>query len=217
MPAGSGAAESSTAAPGRPHPSGPARPPEPGSPRIASPRGKKGRVSRNAIIGVLAALVLALAGAVAALTLTRTSAPVAMTREPVGTPGPNPFMPPVGTDQPELTLVSGSGHTFSGGTPGLYGGTRGKASCNPQQLVSFLRAHPAKAAAWASVFGIRPAGIPGYVAGLTSAVLRSDTAVTNHRYVVEHPGFGGDSILPRWLLSGWLLPSTVPPPGGTTV
>jgi eukaryotic-like serine/threonine-protein kinase len=131
MPAGSGAAESSTAAPGRPHPSGPARPPEPGSPRIASPRGKQGRVSRNAIIGVLAALVLALAGAVAALTLTRTSAPVAMTREPVGTPGTNPFMPPVGTDQPELTLVSGSGHTFSGGTPGPVRRNPGESQLQP--------------------------------------------------------------------------------------
>ena len=34
---------------------------------------------------------------------------------------------------------------------------------------------------------------------------------------MEHPGFGGDSILPEMLWSGWPLSSTVPPHGGTTV
>jgi hypothetical protein len=130
--------------------------------------------------------VLVLSGSVAALILTPTSAPAAVALEPVRTAGSNPFMPPVGTDQPGLRVLPGSGGTFSGTTPGLYGGTLRKASCNPQQLVSFLRVHPDKAAAWASVLGIRPASIPGYVAGLTSAVLRSDTAVTNHGYIDGH-------------------------------
>jgi hypothetical protein len=130
--------------------------------------------------------VLVLSGSVAALILTPTSAPAAVALEPVRTSGGNPFMPPVGTDQPGLKVLPGSGGTFSGTTPGLYGGTLRKASCNPQQLVSFLRVHPDKAAAWASVLGIRPTSIPGYVAGLTSAVLRSDTAVTNHGYIDGH-------------------------------
>ena len=133
---------------------------------------------------ILAALVVV--ATTLAIILTPTSAPVAVTLEPVGTPGANPFMPPVGTDQSGLRLLPGSGGLFSGGTPGLYGGTLRKASCNPQQLVSFLRMHPDKAAAWASVLGIRPADIPGYVAGLTSAVLRSDTAITNHGYIDGH-------------------------------
>ena len=34
---------------------------------------------------------------------------------------------------------------------------------------------------------------------------------------MEHPGFGGDSILPRCSCLGGPLSSTVPPPGGTTV
>ena len=127
-----------------------------------------------------------LSGSVAALILTPTSSPAAVTLEPVGTQGANPFMPPVGTDQSGLRLLPGSGGTYSGATPGLYGGTLKKASCNPQQLVSFLHTHPGKAAAWAGVFGIRPADIPGYVAGLTSAVLRSDTAITNHGYIDGH-------------------------------
>ncbi len=183
MPGGSEEAGASTAAPGRPHPSGYARPRVPGS---TGPRGKHGRFSRNAITGVLAVVVLVLSGSVAALILTPTSAPAAVALEPVRTAGGNPFMPPVGTDQPGLRVLPGSGGTFSGTTPGLYGGTLRKASCNPQQLVSFLRVHPDKAAAWASVLGIRPTSIPGYVGGLMSAVLRSDTAVTNHGYIDGH-------------------------------
>jgi len=34
---------------------------------------------------------------------------------------------------------------------------------------------------------------------------------------LEHPEFGGDSILPRCSCLGGPLSSTVPPPGGTTV
>jgi hypothetical protein len=186
MPSGSEPAAFSTAAPGRPHPSNYARLPGPDSPGSAGPDGKHGRFSRKAIIGVLVTIVLVLSGSVAALILTPTASPAAVTLEPVGTAGANPFMPPVGTDQTGLKLLRGSGGTFSGATPGLYGGTLRKASCNPQQLVSFLHTHPDKAAAWAGVLGIRPADIPGYVAGLTSAVLRSDTAITNHGYIDGH-------------------------------
>ena len=35
--------------------------------------------------------------------------------------------------------------------------------------------------------------------------------------LLEHPEFGGDSILPRCSCLGGPLSSTVPPPGGTTV
>jgi serine/threonine protein kinase len=180
---GSEAGGSSAAAADRTYWSDYARLPASDSLGNASSGGKHGRFSRNAIIGVLATLVLVLSASVAALILTPTSSPAAVTLEPVGTAGSNPFMPPVGTDQPGLKRLAGSGGTFSGATAGLYGGTLRKASCNPQQLVSFLHTHPGKAAAWASVFGIQPAGIPGYVAGLTSAVLRSDTAVTNHGFI----------------------------------
>jgi uncharacterized membrane protein YgcG len=165
---------------------GPAAGPPPDSPKSAGARGGRGWFSRKVIIAILAAAALALAGVVAALTLTRKSSPTDVTLQSVRTPGANPFMPAVGTDQPRSRPLKGAGGTFPGGTVGLYGGTLKKASCNPQQMVSFLRTHPAKAAAWASVFGIRPAGIPGYVAGLTPVVLRSDTAVTNHGYIDGH-------------------------------
>ena len=95
-------------------------------------------------------------------------------------------MPSVGTDQPGLSPPQGSGGTFSGGTPGLYGGTLRQGSCDPRQMVDFLSAHPDKSAAWATVLGIRPADIAGYVASLAPVVLRSDVAVTNHGFTGGH-------------------------------
>jgi serine/threonine protein kinase len=152
----------------------------------AGSRNGRGRFPRKAIFAILAVAALALSGVAAALALTRTSSPTGVTLESARTPGPNPFMPSVGTDQPGVRPPKGTGGTFPGGTPGLYGGTLRKTSCDPQQMVGFLRVHPDKAAAWAGVLGIRPAGIPGYVAGLTPVVLRSDTAVTNHGYIDGH-------------------------------
>jgi len=131
-------------------------------------------------------VVLVLSGTVAALTLTGTSAPTAVALEPLATPGANPFMPPVGIDQPGISPPKGSGGTFSGGTPGLYGGTLRQGSCDPRQMVAFLSAHPDKSAAWATVLGIRPADIAGYVASLAPVVLRSDVAVTNHGFTGGH-------------------------------
>jgi hypothetical protein len=161
--------------------------PAPGSPGDAGSPSGRGRLSRrNAIIVILAVATLALSGTVAALTLTGGSPPTGVTLESVRSPGPNPFMPSVGTDLAGVRQPRGAGGTFAGNTPGLYGGTLKKASCNPQQMVSFLHAHPDKAAAWASVLGIRPTDIPDYVADLTPVVLRTDTAVTNHGYVDGH-------------------------------
>jgi serine/threonine protein kinase len=160
--------------------------PVPDSAGSTGSRGGRGRFSRKAIIAILAVAALALAGVAAGLTLPHTSSPKNVALQSVRTPGPNPFTPSVGTDQPGVRSPKGTGGTFPGGTPGLYRGTLQKTSCNPQQMVGFLRAHPDKAAAWAGVLGIRPAGIPRYVASLTPVVLRSDTAVTNHGYVDGH-------------------------------
>jgi Domain of unknown function (DUF6777)/Protein kinase domain len=169
--------------PGGPGPGGPG----PGGPGNGGPRRGRGRLTRrSAVIVFLAAATLALSGTVAALTLAGGTPPTDVTLEPAGSPGPNPFMAPVGSDLAGVRQPRGAGGTFAGNTPGLYGGTMKKASCNPQQMVSFLNAHPDKASAWASVLGIQPADIPGYVAGLIPVVLRADTAVTNHGYVDGH-------------------------------
>jgi hypothetical protein len=70
----------------------------------------------------------------------------------------------------------------AGALPGLFGGTRDERSCDPDQLVTFLRSSPEKGAAWAGVHGIDPEEIDGFVAGLTPVVLTRDTHVTNHGF-----------------------------------
>ena len=70
--------------------------------------------------------------------------------------------------------------TVSGGTPGLYGGTRDQSSCDPQRMIDFLTANPAKGKAWADAEGIPQSDIASYVRSLTPVILRSDTRVTNH-------------------------------------
>ncbi|HUV10145.1 MAG TPA: DUF6777 domain-containing protein, partial [Acidimicrobiia bacterium] len=110
---------------------------------------------------------------------------VAVRREPVATAGANPFMESVSTDEtPAAALVPppDTGGTFDGATPGLYGGTLDTGSCDPEAMIAFLEANPDKARAWADVFGIRVEEIGDFVRSLTSVVLRSDTAVTNHGF-----------------------------------
>jgi len=124
--------------------------------------------------------------------------------QPAATTGDNPFTPSVATQTPPPSTPSAlplptataapsasasasasaaqAVTSYSGSTPGLYGGTRQVSSCNKDQLVSFLQANPDKARAWAGVEGISVADIPTYVAGLTPAILRADTRVTNHGF-----------------------------------
>jgi hypothetical protein len=108
--------------------------------------------------------------------------------EPISSNTPNPFMPPAGTDQdsvepPTDIATSPEPQTYQGSLPGLYGGTRDTASCDPDQMVSFLQSNPDKATAWANALGISRGDIPTYVADLTPLILRADTAVTNHGFV----------------------------------
>jgi hypothetical protein len=103
-------------------------------------------------------------------------------REPVSSPGANPFMESVGTDEPDVTPPPDTGGTFEGSTPGLYGGTMAQGSCDAEKMVAFLEANPDKAAAWAGVIGIQASEIRSYVATLTPVVLRSDVYVTNHGF-----------------------------------
>ena len=126
-------------------------------------------------------------------------------RTPAAVTGANPYTPPVAAPTGPSSAASlvvathlappaaalapppkapvNSVATFTGNTPGLYGGTRQLATCNPAQMISFLTANPQKAAAWASVEGITTAQIPSYISQLTSVVLRMDTRVTNHGFI----------------------------------
>ncbi len=105
-----------------------------------------------------------------------------ITRLTVGSAGPDPYVLMSGTDQQKIKPSPRGGGTEDGDAPGLYGGTRRAASCDPAKLVAFLQANPDKAAAWASVHKIRPADVPRFVSRLTPVLLRVDTLVTNHGF-----------------------------------
>lgn len=128
------------------------------------------------------------AGAIAALALAAGAltgcgdAGETITRLTVGTPGPDPYMLMSDTDKTDVKERPQAGGTKTGDSPGLYGGTRQSASCDPGQLVAFLQANPDKARAWAGVLGIPVGEIPQYVSELTPVLLRTDTLVTNHGY-----------------------------------
>jgi hypothetical protein len=126
---------------------------------------------------------------------------------PASEPGPDPFTDSVADDTPTSTVplakpvklgdtsvtapdlrpvstTSGGGggptiRSYSGGLPGLYGGTRDKKSCDVEQLATFLERNPDKEQAWAEAQGISASTVPDYVRSLTPVILRSDTRVTN--------------------------------------
>lgn len=109
----------------------------------------------------------------------------AIARLTIGDPGPDPYARAKGTDRRLAAAGSGvrpPGGTRPGDAPGLYGGTRRRSHCDMKRLVTFLREHPDRAGAWASVQRIAPAAIDAFVARLTPVHLRSDTLVTNHGY-----------------------------------
>ncbi|MFF7928458.1 DUF6777 domain-containing protein, partial [Streptomyces mirabilis] len=90
------------------------------------------------------------------------------------------------TATPSLpSTATGTGNavqSVSGDAPGLYGGTRNVASCDVEKQITALKAAPSKNAAFASVLGIQPSAVPGYLRTLTPVQLRADTRVTNHGY-----------------------------------
>ncbi|MBN0042531.1 peptidoglycan-binding protein [Streptomyces actuosus] len=80
------------------------------------------------------------------------------------------------------TISALEGGSKSGATPGLYGGTRRKSSCDKGQLIKYLKENGEKAAAWAEVRGIGMQQIESYVDKLTPVLLRNDTLVENYDY-----------------------------------
>ncbi|CAL9356846.1 hypothetical protein SUDANB96_00583 [Streptomyces sp. enrichment culture] len=108
-----------------------------------------------------------------------------------GKSGPDPFTassatdssaPPVTPSPTTESAPAGTVRGVDGGAPGLYGGTRKVAACDVEKQVRFLQADAAKNRAFASVAGVSPSGVPGYLRSLTPVQLRVDTRVTNHSY-----------------------------------
>ncbi|MFE7273746.1 DUF6777 domain-containing protein [Streptomyces sp. NPDC057623] len=124
--------------------------------------------------------------------------------QPVADQGPDPFTDSTatstGTPSP-VTRTPRPAHSgraglpsLSGETPGLYGGTRGAASCDVQRQIDALTADRDRGRVFAQAAGVSQGSIPGYLRGLTSVVLRADTRVTNHGYR-DGMGTGYQSVL----------------------
>jgi TIR domain len=149
---------------------------------------KRRRPATLRLVAVAAAViaVIATSSTVAALRMDggTASSPVVpnVALQPIRTGGDNPFMPPVGDDVQGVTPPAGVHGGLAADIPGLFGGTRDDARCDPSKLVTFLKAHADLLAAWSAVLGIQSADLDGYVTGLTPVVLRADTAVTNHGF-----------------------------------
>lgn len=111
-----------------------------------------------------------------------------VTAEPTSSSGDNPFTDAVGEDEgdvkpPRAAVSSGGPSSYSGGLPGLYGGTHNYATCNAEKMIDFLEHDSSKARAWADALGIETTEIRSYVDDLTPVTLRTDTRVTNHGFV----------------------------------
>ncbi|MEV0224138.1 DUF6777 domain-containing protein [Streptomyces sp. NPDC050704] len=111
--------------------------------------------------------------------------------EPVAAEGPDPFTdstaritatPSPVAPTPSPAPTAEGVRSVAGGTPGLYGGTHRVGSCDVERQVGFLTADQVKARAFARAAGVSRSGIPAYLRGLTSVVLRADTRVTNHGF-----------------------------------
>jgi TIR domain len=97
----------------------------------------------------------------------------------------NPFLEGLEPDVPQTRKPKAAG-AVKGDTPGLYGGTQRKTSCDAARLVAFLETHPDKGAAWAGVLGMSLDQVRAFVTQLTPVILRADTRVTNHGFVGGH-------------------------------
>jgi hypothetical protein len=95
------------------------------------------------------------------------------------TPTTEPAFPTTAPARPVSTAATRS---VVGARPGLFGGTRDRATCDRDQLIDFLEANTTKARAWAGVLGVPVADIRAYVNTLTPVILQRDTRVTNHGF-----------------------------------
>lgn len=90
--------------------------------------------------------------------------------------------PVIPTTAPARPSAPAPARGVAGAWPGLYGGTRDRATCDAGKLVAFLEANPEKARAWAGVVGVPAGQIETYMKTLTPVILQRDTRVTNHGF-----------------------------------
>ncbi|MGW3622089.1 DUF6777 domain-containing protein [Streptomyces sp. NPDC000880] len=104
-------------------------------------------------------------------------------RDPVNSSGEAPFTPPSTVEEaPSRESPAPPATNLKGSDAGVYGGTQQTASCDVEKQIGYLSADPAKNSAFASVLGLSPSQVPGYLRSLTPLRLNYDTRVTNHGY-----------------------------------
>jgi hypothetical protein len=124
------------------------------------------------------------------------SPPIRPTTTPAPTPTQQSQQPPA---QPQPAPQQPSVLPISGATPGLYGGTQDQASCDRNQMATFLMSNPDKANAWVAALNSDPSlrwsggnqlaasQIPQYLNEMTPIRLLADTRVTNNGYADGRP------------------------------
>ncbi|MFD0318685.1 DUF6777 domain-containing protein [Streptomyces flavalbus] len=109
----------------------------------------------------------------------------ALLLHPAAAHGPDPFTRSTATTPATPAApprTPSAPRTLSGGTPGLYGGTRRTLSCDVERQTDLLTADPARADAFARAIGVTRDELSAYLHSLTPVVLRADTRVTDHGY-----------------------------------
>src|SRR5882757_5636221 len=162
-------------------------------PQGPPPRSSRGISARTTILLFLVAFVVLvgigalIAGPISspkkAPSTPKVEAAASVQLEPTSSPGENPFMAPVGTDQADVTPPVNTAGQFTGDTPGLFADNGNQTSCDGKTLVANLQSDPPRVTAWSSALGITPPEVPNFVNTLTPVVLRADTSVTQHGYV----------------------------------
>jgi hypothetical protein len=162
-------------------------------PQGPPPRSSRGISARTTILLFLVAFVVLvgigalIAGPISspkkAPSTPKVEAAASVQLEPTSSPGENPFMAPVGTDQADVTAPAKTAGQFAGDTPGLFADNGNQTSCDGKTLVANLQSDPPRVTAWSSALGITPPEVPNFVNTLTPVVLRTDTSVTQHGYL----------------------------------
>lgn len=104
-------------------------------------------------------------------------------RDPVNSSGEDPFTPSSTVEEaPSKEPPAPPGTNLNGSDAGVYGGTQQTGSCDVEKQIRYLSKDAAKNSTFASVLGISPSQVPGYLRSLTPLRLSYDTRVTNHGY-----------------------------------
>ena len=162
-------------------------------PQGPPPRSSRGISARTTILLFLVAFVVLvgigalIAGPISspkkAPSTPKVAAAASVQLESTSSPGENPFMAPVGTDQADVAAPANTAGQFTGDTPGLFADNGNQTSCDGKTLVANLQADQPRVTAWSGALGITPPDVPNFVNTLTPVVLRADTSVTQHGYL----------------------------------